>query len=132
MAKRIPKKKTTKVESLAKVTAKVSKKAKKVTTKKAPPKKAVAKKKPATKKPVSKLAKATKSTFKALNKAIAAKKKKKVVTKKKRAPIEFIRLAENAKSEKFVEMGKRVQAGEIVWAYYGVDGSIGYHHYKKK
>jgi len=34
--------------------------------------------------------------------------------------------------EKFVEIGKRVLSGELQWVYYAVEGSIGYHHYKKK
>ena len=44
----------------------------------------------------------------------------------------FIRVSENAKQEKFVEMGKKVQSGEVVWSYYAVDGNVGYHFYRKK
>jgi hypothetical protein len=29
-------------------------------------------------------------------------------------------------------MGKRVQAGEVVWSYYAIDGNVGYHYYRKK
>ena len=42
---------------------------------------------------------------------------------------EFVRLPSNAKREDFRAMGERIRSGEIQWAYYAVDGNIGYHYY---
>lgn len=44
----------------------------------------------------------------------------------------FIRVSENAKIEKFKEMGEKVKNGEVVWSYYAIDGKVGYHFYRKK
>lgn len=44
---------------------------------------------------------------------------------------DFIRVSENAKQEKFIEMSKRVQEGEVEWAYYAIDGTSCYHYYRK-
>jgi hypothetical protein len=40
----------------------------------------------------------------------------------------FVKVSQNSK--KFTEIGKRVQKGEIKFAFYGIDGNIGYHYYK--
>jgi hypothetical protein len=54
----------------------------------------------------------------------------KTVTKG-RKQAEYVRVSENAKSTRFHEMGQKVQAGELQWAYYAIDGNVGYHYYKK-
>jgi hypothetical protein len=43
----------------------------------------------------------------------------------------LIRVSENAKQEKFIEMSKRVHEGELEWVYYGIDGNVCYHYYRK-
>ena len=56
--------------------------------------------------------------------------KKKVVRAKAKAkPKQYIKISTNSKHSKFVEIGKRVQAGEVQWARYVVEGNIGYHYY---
>jgi len=44
---------------------------------------------------------------------------------------EYVRVSENAKKARFVEMGERVQNGELKWSYYAIDGNVGYHYYRK-
>jgi hypothetical protein len=84
----------------------------------------------------------TKKTTKATPKKKPTAAKKKLLTAVKKAtkkksgnvPVKdsnFIRISENAKAERFVEMGKKVQNREVVWAYYAIDGRVGYHYYKK-
>ena len=53
---------------------------------------------------------------------------------KKPQPTEnsYIRLSENAKPEKFTEIGKEVNNGVLEWSHFSIDGNIGYHYYKKK
>lgn len=41
----------------------------------------------------------------------------------------FVRVSTNSKQTKFVEMGLRVQRGEVKWSRYIVEDSIGYHYY---
>jgi len=41
----------------------------------------------------------------------------------------FVRLAMDAPQEEFKAVGDRVQAGELKWHHYAVDGNKGYHHY---
>lgn len=43
----------------------------------------------------------------------------------------YIRVSEKSKTSKFVEMGEKVQRGEVRWVYYAIDGNIGYHYYLK-
>ena len=69
--------------------------------------------KPATKKKVTVKARTTKTVTKG------------------RKQFEYVRVSENAKSSRFHEMGQKVQAGELQWAYYAIDGNVGYHYYKK-
>ena len=91
--------------------------------------KRVAKKKTPTK--VETLAKATKKAL--ANHKKSAKKTPKT-TKTMKAPpkpIQYTRISEKASIETFIEMGKKVRDGEFVWAFYGIDGNIGYHNYKK-
>jgi hypothetical protein len=69
--------------------------------------------------------------------AEAAKAKIPVVKKKRRAknPRVHVRISENATKDKFSAMWERVKDGELKWAYYAIDGNVGYHHYlvlKKK
>lgn len=49
--------------------------------------------------------------------------------KSKKIEEEYIRISEN--SSKFAEYGQKVQRGELVIVYYGVDNDIGYFYYKK-
>lgn len=41
----------------------------------------------------------------------------------------YIRISEKAKIDKFKEMSQKIQDGLVQWAYYAIDGEIGYHHY---
>jgi len=41
----------------------------------------------------------------------------------------YVRLSENSSVEKFKEMSDKVQDGSLQWAYYALDGDIGYHYY---
>lgn len=41
----------------------------------------------------------------------------------------FIRISMEEKAEKFKEFGRRVNEGELKWAYYAIDGNIGYQYY---
>lgn len=43
--------------------------------------------------------------------------------------LKFVRLAMDAPSEEIKAVGDRVQAGELKWNHYAVDGNKGYHHY---
>lgn len=52
------------------------------------------------------------------------------MAKRKKNEVKYIRVSQNAKAARFKEMGDRVQAGELAWAYYGIDGNVGYHYYK--
>ena len=105
MAKRQPKKKAgTKVESLMK----------------------------ATKKALRKRTTATKTKAKTKTKSAVTEKKIKKKMEKAKTNDKFIRVAENDKTSKFIEMGKKVQNGEVVWAFYGVEGKLGYHYYRIK
>ena len=64
--------------------------------------------------------------------------KKKTVTSKnttkrtvKTKSPEYVRISENSQASKFKEMGERIQRGEIKWSFYGIDGNVGYHYYRK-
>jgi len=76
-----------------------------------------------TKKSVNKL--------KGKTKLVKAKTKKRVKKGLKKNNREYIKVSENSKSSKFVEMGNKVQKGEVKWSYYSVDGNVGYHYYLK-
>jgi biopolymer transport protein ExbD len=89
--------------------------------------------KKSTKTKVETLSQATKKALKkrtASTKNLQAKNQKKAQKHKKND--NFIRLSENAKFERFVEMGERIKRGEIVWSYFALDGNVGYHYYRKK
>ena len=57
--------------------------------------------------------------------------KKKVGKSLKKNNREYVKVSENSKSSKFVEMGEKVQKGEVKWSYYAIDGNVGYHYYLK-
>jgi len=114
--------------------------------KKAPAKKPTAtsgKTTPAKKAPAKRTAKApakktTKTTLAAVARVKAENEAKKAALAAKkqgtrnRAPKrEYYTIAENAPQSKFNEMGEKVRLGEAKWAYYAIDGDIGYHHYEK-
>ena len=71
------------------------------------------------------------SSSKPKSKVIKTKPKKKVKKSLKRNNREYIKVSENSKSSKFIEMGSRVQKGEVKWSYYSIDGNVGYHYYLK-
>ena len=72
-----------------------------------------------------------KKIVKPKSKVIKTKPKKKVKKSLKRNNREYIKVSENSKSSKFIEMGSRVQKGEVKWSYYSIDGNVGYHYYLK-
>lgn len=43
----------------------------------------------------------------------------------------FVRLADDVKQEKFIEISKKVHGGEFEWVYFAVDGNKSYHYYRK-
>tara|TARA_B100000927_G_scaffold161479_1_gene130142 strand:+ start:8301 stop:8561 length:261 start_codon:yes stop_codon:yes gene_type:complete len=69
--------------------------------------------------------------LKGKTKLVKAKTKKRVKKGLKKNNREYIKVSENSKSSKFVEMGNKVQKGEVKWSYYSVDGNVGYHYYLK-
>jgi hypothetical protein len=90
---------------------------KKVISKATPTKKKVAVKKTSVKKPT-------------------AKKKMSPVKVTTKAPVKKIiyvyeKISESSKSDSFAKMGKRVQDGELKWAYYTTENGTGYHYYLK-
>ena len=46
-------------------------------------------------------------------------------------PNNYVRISENSNPAKFNEMGQKVQKGLVKWAYYAIDGNVGYHYYLK-
>lgn len=42
----------------------------------------------------------------------------------------FLKIVSNATRDEFNEMGLRVKAGEVQWAYFAIDGDKAYHYYK--
>ena len=57
--------------------------------------------------------------------------KKRTTQSVKNKTYEYVRVSENAKNTRFVEMGEKVQKGELKWSYYAIDGNVGYHYYRK-
>ena len=122
--KTVTKKATTKTSTAKKSTTN------KVETKKTAPKKRVTAstgrkrttKKPVVKKPVV----AKKPTAPALKVVNATKEKKRTINDNR-----YIKVSTNSKSSKFVEMGQKVQRGEVKWVYFTTENDIGYHYYLK-
>jgi hypothetical protein len=113
--------------------------AKKKTTAGTAKKKPATTKKTTTRKPVAKKTTAKKPTKKAPVKQEPAKKVEVVSkapvrrTKKKvKEEIKYVRLSQNATTAKYQAMGERVRNGEVEWAFYAIDGNLGYHYYKVK
>lgn len=73
----------------------------------------------------------TASSSKPKSKVTKTKPKKRVKKGLKRNNREYIKVSENSKSNKFIEMGVKVQKGEVKWSYYAIDGNVGYHYYLK-
>jgi hypothetical protein len=101
---------------------------------KTPPKKSTNK----TKTVKKKISKTNKTNSRSITPKLSKKKTtkpvkaKKKTTKRKKQPVnevKHISISENAKNAKFVEMGRRVQNGEIKWVRYESNGKIGYHYY---
>lgn len=44
----------------------------------------------------------------------------------------ILKISENSRLSRFVDIGEKVKNGELKWLYYAVDGKIGYHFYEKK
>ena len=118
MATRRPRKTTAKpsTSNTKKTTTTTSKK---TTTKKSPVKKTTTRKTTATKKTTAKKPTTRKTT--------TTKKSSSVVKKE----YEYVRVSENSRNTKFNEVGQKVQSGELQWAYYAIDGNVGYHYYRK-
>jgi hypothetical protein len=43
----------------------------------------------------------------------------------------YIKISQNAKPEKFAEIGKKVNSGEVEFSYYTINGNTGYYYYRK-
>jgi hypothetical protein len=41
----------------------------------------------------------------------------------------LVRISENAKREKFIEMSKLIQEHKAKFVYYAIDGKVGYFYY---
>ena len=93
---------------------------KQITKKAVPSKKATVKKKVVSKKTAPNKRVVNKSTSKQSPK----------ISVKKRM-YEYEKLADNSNSSLFSAMGKRVQEGELKWAYYAIENDTGYHYYIK-
>jgi hypothetical protein len=73
------------------------------------------------------------STIKPVEKKITAKQPvQKSTTSGKRTSSQrtYVRLSGNADSSKFREMGEKLKNGKVKWAFYAIDGDIGYHYYE--
>ena len=95
------------------------------------PKKPITKKVSPTKKSIVKkkaIGKKTSPNKRVVNKTLANQPPKISV---KRRMYEYEKLAENANSALFTAMGKKVQEGEVKWAYYTTENDVGYHYYIK-
>lgn len=125
--KKAPKKKATpKKKVTPKVTIKETVSPKRATKKVAPKKKVTAStgRKRTVKKPVVKVPVVSKDT--SLKVVAPTKEKKRSIDDNR-----YVKVSTNSKSIKFVEMGQRVQRGEVKWAYFTTDNGIGYHYYLK-
>ena len=49
--------------------------------------------------------------------------------KKPKNMANFVRISTRSKQAKFVEMGQRVQKGELKWSRYVLEDGVGYHYY---
>ena len=125
MATRRPRKSTTSKPTTTKKSPAKKTTTSKPTTKKSPAKKTTTRKTVTSKKPTTRKGVRSKKVVKEV---VQIKGGNEVVRK---LQYEYIRLAENANKAKFNEMGQKVQNGEVQWAYYAVDGDIGYHYYRK-
>jgi hypothetical protein len=117
-----------KVKKKSTVTSKKTNANSKAGTKKAPTKKGTTAKTKVTRKPTTKK---TKVTIKPTTKKTTTTKKTNKTKKSIGIKYEYVRVSENSKSSKFFDMGEKVKKGELRWAYYAIDGNIGYHYYKK-
>jgi hypothetical protein len=43
-----------------------------------------------------------------------------------------LKVSENSRLSRFIDIGEKVKNGELKWLYYAVDGNIGYHFYEKR
>jgi len=111
-------------------------KKKTVVTKKAVPKKRVTKKTVTKKNVVAKkvvIKKKTTSSRRPVKKtSVTEAKHDKVPVKTVKKPKNvknFVKISTTSKHSKFVDAGKRVQAGELQWSRYVVEGNVSYHYY---
>jgi hypothetical protein len=44
----------------------------------------------------------------------------------------ILKVSENSRLSRFIDIGEKVKNGELKWLYYAVDGKIGYHFYEKR
>lgn len=51
--------------------------------------------------------------------------------KKNKDKNNFKRISENAKKEKFIELGKKIEQGKAKIVCYSIDGNVGYFYYKE-
>ena len=58
------------------------------------------------------------------------KKRKKRRKLKKNSNI--LKVSENSRLTRFIDIGEKVKNGELKWLYYAVDINIGYHFYEKR
>ena len=58
--------------------------------------------------------------------------KKRRLKRKTNKNTDIIKVSENSRLSRFIEIGEKVKSGELKWLYYAVDGKIGYHFYKKR
>jgi hypothetical protein len=43
----------------------------------------------------------------------------------------YIKISQKAKPEKFTEIGKKVNNGEVEFSFYTINGNSGYYYYRK-
>lgn len=99
--------------------------------KRTPPTKRTTKAKPKPKAKVKPKAKPKVKTTRP-KKAISVTPPKPITTptrKKPRNMANFVRVSTRSKQATFVEMGQRVQKGELKWSRYVLEDGVGYHYY---
>jgi len=45
---------------------------------------------------------------------------------------DIVKISENSRLSRFVDIGEKVKNGDLKWLYYAVNGKIGYHFYEKR
>lgn len=58
--------------------------------------------------------------------------KKRKPRRKKKKNKDILKVSENSRLSRFINIGEKVKNGELKWLYYAIDSNIGYHFYEKR